>query len=121
MGMYRVKDGAVLAHEGRELTGGANVELMAGIAHEVRHLVDEVDAAGKARPIGATSETTQLLAQLETARAHEHITLLEQALTANAAERALLEQRLSEARAAQAPPAPAKAHTHAGPTTKKDS
>lgn len=76
----RVKVGQELAHGGTVLTGGTDVELAVSIAHEVRHLVDEVLPGGETRPIGAEARAAaELQDALDRAQPHERVSLLEQA------------------------------------------
>jgi hypothetical protein len=75
-----VKKGAKLPHDGQVLGEGTDVDLRTEIAHEVKHLVDEVLPTGELVPIGTGDQATaDLQAQLETARPHERISILEAA------------------------------------------
>ncbi|MEO8483326.1 MAG: hypothetical protein ABI634_14025 [Acidobacteriota bacterium] len=78
--LYRVKLGALLPHDGGVLVGGTDVELRPDIAHEVRHLVNEVTATGEERPIGFKDRAeAELAAAVAAAKPHERISLLENA------------------------------------------
>lgn len=69
---WKVKPGAVLAHEGRALRAGTVVELPRRIAVEVSHLVDECDAAGTVTPSPQPAWTQAL----ETIQRHESVDVL---------------------------------------------
>jgi hypothetical protein len=82
---YRVRDGAILPHAGAELLGGTVVQLKPEIAYEVRHLVEPIGDDGQVQPWGAASDA-KLEADLATARSHERISILEDAIAVKAGE-----------------------------------
>lgn len=109
MATYRVRAGKELAHHGDVLTAGQDVMLEAHIAHEVRHLIDEVDpATGTVRPIAMSLETARVLNDVARYRPHERVTLFEQAIAQAGAEagaelHTALAQARRDAEAAAAP------------------
>jgi hypothetical protein len=83
---YRVKPGKELAHDGGVKVGGADVEIRTDIAHEIRHLVDEVQPDGTVKPIGhAEAEASVLEQELASAQPHERVSILQAARDAVAA------------------------------------
>lgn len=113
---YRVKLNCLLPHDGEVLTGGTDVELRPDIAHEVRHLVDEVLPTGEVQPIGFKDrQAAQLAADLAAARPHERISLLERARAAVADDLKTLDAQIAaeqtrlEADAKKTAPADSKA------------
>jgi hypothetical protein len=71
--LCRVRPGKQLPHDAKVLEEGTDVLLPLEIAHEVRHLVDEV-VGDSVRPLGVAST---LEADLAAARPHERISILE--------------------------------------------
>lgn len=69
---YRVRPGRQLPHEGLVLEGGAEVDLPRHVAHDVRHLVDPIDAAGQ-----VLEPPTPEAIEVEARPAHEQRQLLE--------------------------------------------
>lgn len=97
-----VKDGQELttaAADGngqRIAKGGDVLELPAHVAYEVRHLVDEVDATGTPREIGADEAAAAALrAGLETAKPHERISILRSARAAAAGNLTDIDQQIA--------------------------
>lgn len=71
--LCRVRPGQQLAHLGQVLEEGAEVTLPITIAHEVRHLVDEVVGAS----VRAIGQSSTFEADLNAARPHERVSILE--------------------------------------------
>jgi len=117
MAQYRVKVGCELAHNGTVVGGGEDVTLDPAVAFEVRHLVDTVDpVTNDATPIGTARDEAALLSDLERARPHERVSLIEQAISANVSDKARLDKLLADAQALDAQSRPAAKAAPARPT-----
>lgn len=115
MPRYRVRPGAVLSHQGAVLEEGAVLELTRIVADDpsVRGAIEEIDASG----LPVLTPPPAIAADIARFKAHEQVTLLEQAIAEHKARGAELEQLLVEAKR-QADAAAPRPDTKASPKGK---
>lgn len=102
MGWYKVRPGQVLGISGKDVLSGEVIELSDALAHELKHKVDACTKEGKL--LEAPAEFTN--AQLESAREHERISILQGAVDQAKRNLEMAEAALAAEVARQKPAAP---------------
>ena len=106
MPMYRVREGQSLNSGGRMYRSGETIELEESLANSCRGKLDRLNAAGKVvsrRP----PDISKVTSDVNRARPHERVTILERAIAETEAKLVSLKKELANAKV-ETEPAPAK-------------